>query len=298
MSARATSTVLDAALFLLLVGAAVATLALPRGATPTRNADAADGMADVLATSTADLGYTLAPGARHAHSRVVQFPHTDGPEFQRAAHGTLASHLASAAVGNLTLDGKQVTHITDDYERATENATRNATRDRTYETQVRAVWEPYDDAPLQGTIRVGPTPPPATDVHAATLTVDSGMADTREQARRTATATGNYSAVADVVASHVVAGLFPPSETRTALLGDFPVAQLTTYRYERLGTLVGTNVTAQARANNATGANAQLTAHLSERLAGDMRHRFESPRTAARAVSVDTVRLTVRVWSP
>ncbi len=295
---RATSTVLDAALFLLLVSAAVTTLTLPTGSLPSPDADAADETADVLATSTADVRYSLSPGARHATSAVVVFPRTGGPQFQRTAHGTLAGHLASAAVGNLTVNGVQVTHTGDDYEQAVANATRDATRDRDHLTQVRAVWEPYDDAPLRGEMRVGPAPPPSGAVHAATLTVASGLPTAGPEARAAAKESGNVSAVADVVARKVVAGLFPPNSTRTALLGDYPVAQLVTYRYERFGRLVGTNATSLAQANNATGANDRLADGLGRRLAADMRARFEAPEAAAANVSVDTVRLTVRTWSP
>jgi hypothetical protein len=298
MTRRATSTVLDAALFLLLVGAAVATLTVPMGSHPGADVDGADETADVLATTTADVRYTLAPGARQARSEVVTFPRTGGPQFERTAHGTLASHLASAAVGNLTMNGVPVTHTRDDFERTVADATRNATRTRDHRTQVRAVWEPYDGAPLRGVVRIGPTPPPSADVHAATLTVNSGMPATRDRVRATANSTGNMSAVGEVVATSTVEGLFPPDETRRALLGDYPVAQLVTYRYERFGRLVETNVTAQVVANDATAANARLADSLGERLAADMRTRFESPGAAAANVSVDTVRLTVRTWSP
>ncbi|MFD1586941.1 hypothetical protein ACFR9U_08095 [Halorientalis brevis] len=295
---RATSTVLDAALFLLLVGAAVATLTVPTGSLPSADADAADEMADVLATSTADVRYSLAPGARCATSAVLAFPRTSGPQFERTAHGTLAGHLASAALGNLTVDGVQVTHTRDDYERAVANATRNATRRRVHLTHVRAVWKPYDDAPLSGEVSVGPTPPASAAVHAATLTVASGLPATRSEARAAANTSGNMSAVGDVVAKNVVTGLFPPDATRAALLGDYPVAQLVTYRYERVGRLVGTNVTTRARANDATGANERLADSLGRKLTADMRSRFESADAAAANVSVDTVRLTVRTWSP
>lgn len=298
MSERATSTVLDAALFLLLVGAAVSTLTLPTSPPPSADADAADEVADVLATSTADVHYSLAPGARHAQSRVVEFPRTSGPQFQRTAHGTLASHLSAAAVGNLTVHGREVTHTRDDFERAVTNATRNATRNRDHVTQVRAVWEPYEDAPVRGVVEVGPTPPPSADVHTATLTVTSGLPAARGRARSAARVGGNFSHVGAIVADSVVAGLFPRQTTRRALLGDYPVAQLVTYRYERVGRLVGTNVTAAAVTDNATGANRQLAARLGEVVAADMRRRYDSPTAAASTVSVDTVRLTVRTWSP
>lgn len=298
---RATSTVLDAALFVLLVGAAVGTVAVGTSPPPTANADAADGVADALTTSTATVHYTLAPGARRASSRVVEFPVTEGPTFQRTAHGTLAGHLATAAVGSLTVHDERVTRTHADYRRAVANATRNLTRGRDHLARIGARWRPYPDAPLRGTVTVGPTPPPDATVHAETVVVASGLPSARGAARRAANGSASnatFRSVGDAVARRIVDGLFPPNDTRSALLGDYPVEGLVTYRYERLGRLLGTNVTDRAVADDATGANAELAAVLGERLAADMRTRFRSPGAAADAVAVGRVRITVRTWSP
>jgi hypothetical protein len=102
----------------------------------------------------------------------------------------------------------------------------------------------------------------------------------------------------ELVATNIVRGLFPPETTRTALLGGYPVEQLVTYRYERLGLLVGTRVGDAVVENNVSGANARLSDRLGERLTADMRARFDSPSAAAAGVTVDTVYITVRTWSP
>lgn len=295
---RATSTVLDAALFLLFVGAAVGTVALGTSPPPTANADAADGVADSLTTSTATLHYTLAPGARRASSRVVTFPWVGGPAFRRTAHGTLASHLATAALGGLTVRGHRVTHARTAYRRSVANATRNLTRGRTHLAQISARWEPYPDAPVRGEFGVGPSPPPAATVHAETVVVASGLPSARASARRAVGRNASFEQLGRVLARRIVRGLFPPDRTRSALLGDYPVEGLVTYRYERVGRFLGTNVTDRAVADDATGANAELSRALGERLAGDMRRRFRSPAAAADAVSVGTVRIVVRTWSP
>jgi hypothetical protein len=298
---RAISTVLDAAIFLLLVGAAVGTLALGTSPPPTATADAADGVADTLTTSTATVQYTLAPGARRASSRVVEFPITDGPAFQRTAHGTLASHLSTAALGSLAVRDHRVTHTRADYQRAVANATRNLTRGRRHLAQIRARWSPYPGAPIEGAFTVGPTPPPDETVHAETVVVASGLPSARGPARRVTPGNAtnvSFGRVASVVARRIVRGLFPPDRTRSALLGDYPVEGLVTYRYERLGRFFGANVTTPAVADNATKANERLTTALGERLAADMRTRFRSPRDAADAISVGQVRITVRTWSP
>ena len=296
---RGVSSVLDAALFALFVGGAIVTLTLP--AAPAPDEDRADAVADTLATTTTDVAYTLAPGACQANGEVVVFPWTAGPAFERTAHGTLAEHLATAAVGSVAVDGRQVTHTYEDLAARAVAETRNATRNRHQRVAVRAVWEPYPNAPLRGAVTAGRTPPPAADVHAATLTVDSGM-PARRSAALAAAENGSYDAVAATVADGVVRGLFPPNATRHALLADYPVNRLVDYRYRRFGRSVGADtgpyVAVADNERNVTGANAELRAALTERLATDMRDRFETPRAAARAVRVGDVRITVRTWSP
>jgi len=293
---RATSTVVDAAVFLLLVSAAVGTLTLA-GTTPPADDSTADATADALATSTATVHYTLAPGARRADSGVVNFTPESGPAFQRTAHGTLADHLGRAAMGNLTLAGERLSHARADYERAVANATRNVTRGRDRLARIEAVWEPYRGAPIRGYASAGPVPPTDADVHAATVTVASGVPRAGDRARAVA-ANGTVRDVGHAVAESVVRGLFPPGKTRTALRGDYPVQQLVLLRYERAGRLLGTNVTDRALADDTAGANEQLATALGEWFAADMRTRFASPERAAAAVSTGEVRITVRTWSP
>jgi hypothetical protein len=299
LSDRGVSSVVDAALFALFVGGAILTLTIP--AAPAPETDRADAVADTLGTATADLPYTLAPGAARPCGRGVDFPWTSGPSYRRTAHGTIAEHLATAAVGTATVDGEPVSHTYDDFTAAVRNATRNASRNRHQRVAVRAVWAPYPGAPVHGQVDVGPTPPPSADVHAARLTVDSGMPATRRRALATAR-NGSYEAVARAVADGVVRGVFPPNATRQALFADYPVNRLVDARYRRFGRLLGTDtskfVDVAGNRRDVTGANDELRRVLAERLATDMRARFESPRAAARAVRVGDVAVVVRTWSP
>lgn len=292
---RAVSSVLDAAVFLLLVGAAAMALTLPveQAAAP----GAAAETATVLATTTATVEYSLAPGARRAGDVPVEFPTASGPAFRRTAHGTLAAHLAGAAVSNRSLDGRGLSSTRSDFVAAVTNATLNATRNRGYRTAVRATWRPYSGAPLVGRVRVGPTPPPSATVHAASVTVASGL----PTARSSAQAVGehrNVTAVAHLVAGRVVDGTFPASATRSALLSGYPTRQLVTVRYVRLARALDTDVTGDVRAADVAGANRALTEALTDRFAADMHGRFETAMAAADAVRVGRVRITVRTWSP
>lgn len=287
---RAVSATLDALLFVLLISTAVGTLALSHGAPTSPPGPSADPTAARLARTTASVGYTLAPGARRGPAD--RFPRTSGPGFGRTAHGSLADLLARAATRNLTLDGREVTHTSDDFERTVRRAIRNATGDRTH---VRAVWMPYPAAPVGGRVTVGERPPRDATVAGATLTLDSSFPAARDRALRAANRSG-YPGVARVLARAVVRGALPPDRMRYALYGDYPVDRLADRRYRRFATLTGTDVTVAP--NRTRRINGRLADALAPRLERDLRARYRTPVAAARAVRVGTVRVVVRRWSP
>lgn len=285
---RAVSTVLDVAVSLLLVSAAVGVVVTapePRRGTPS---PAATG--ETLATATADVEYALTPAPARSPSRV-SFGRTDGPEFRRAAHGTLADLLADAALGNVSVRDREVTRTGDGFERVVRAATRNATGRR---AAVRAVWTPYRGAPVVGRMRAGRRPPRDAAVGAITLSVASDCPAARDRALDAANDTG-YRGVARAVAASVVACLFPPGRTRLALAGDYPVSALVRHRYARVARLAGTSLP-PLDPGNVTRANRSLVAALASLFRDDMRERFASPSAAARAVHVDEVRVVVRRW--
>lgn len=298
---RAISTVVDATVFLLLVGAATATLVAGTGTMQVERHDhAASGNpaaedARLLATTTATVNYSLAP-ATVIEVDGVTFHRTEGSGFERTAHGTLASLLADAAVGDVALDGERLSHVGDQFERRLSSTVRDRLGRRGVRTSVEATWEPYDDAPIDGTVRVGDDPPRDVDVHAATLTVESGFPASRERAERAAAEDG-FRGVATVVADAVVRGLFPPRETQLALRGSYPGDALTAQRYRRAGTLFEAEPLA-IEETNTTRLNDRLRRGLTNRLTADLESRFESPGAAARAVETDAVDVTVRTWSP
>lgn len=290
-----TSTVLDAALALLLVSAAVVTVATADQATPDAGRDAirADETLETLATATTAVNYTLAPGVDPAGGTTAEFGRPSGPEFRRTAHGTYAGVLARSALATLEFDGERVTHTGADFRRAVRAATLATVGP---DVQVAVVWQPYPDAFVRSRLLIGPTPPPGATVHAASLTVPSGYPSAREEAVTAANRTG-FAGVARAVASRVVAGVFPPGRTSFALYGDYPVSALVADRYSRFATLVGTNVSDQVAAGDVHGANNALAATLAHRIEADLQSRYEDPATAAREVRVDRVRIIVRTWS-
>ncbi|NHN47449.1 hypothetical protein G9464_07550 [Halostella sp. JP-L12] len=277
MTDRAVSTVVDAALCLLLVSGAVATLvALPEEPEPSR-ADAADDAANAVGASTARVNYTLAAGDR---------------DLERSAHGTLAEHLADAAVANASVRGRPLSNASDGFERAATALVAAELARPNGSVAVRARWEPYPDAPIGGEASAGVAPPPGADVHVATLTVPSGAAMNREDAR--SAADDGYRSVARVAAHGVVETLFPPEETALSLQ-DPATESATVARYRRAAGLFGSQVDVDGP-DDVPRANDRLADALVDEFAGDLASRYDTPRAAADAVAVGEVRITVRAW--
>lgn len=298
---RGISSVADATLFLLLVGGAITTLVGGTGAmfsaseqpTPSGNPAAED--ATLLATTTATLNYSMAPAASSTEG-CVSFDPAEGPGFRRTAHGTLASLLADAALGNASIAGEELSQVGDKFERTLSSAVRDRVGRRGVRMSVEASWEPYPAAPIGGAIHIGDRPPRDADVHAATLETQSDVPASRERAQQAAREDG-YRGVAGVVADAVVRGLFPPRETRHALRGEYPVDALTTQRYCRAASILDARSPVIAD-GNVTESNDHLRTALARRFGDHLATQFDSPGAAARAVETDTVELTVRTWSP
>jgi len=267
---RGVSTVLDVAVCLLLVSAAVGTLAIESPSTDDRPAGA-DPTADALATSTVELR-----------------PAGDG----RTAHGTPAGLLARSTARSATVDGRRLTPARPEFDAALANAIRRVASERAERTRVRAVWEPYPNATVAGRAAVGPEPPASADVDAAVVTVPLGAVDRTAPER--AAARDGFRGVARLVARTVVRRAFPSGRSRRALLDG---RERTTRRYRHAARTLGVDAERTLAAGNATRANRRLTAALADRVERDLRARYDRPAAAARALDFDAVRLTVRTWS-
>jgi hypothetical protein len=290
-----TSTVLDAALCLLLVGASVGALV---GVDPGRDASAGapdpSADAETLATATATVNYTLAPGARRARGTDVAFPDAGGPEFERTVHGPLSGLLARAALGRAGVAGDPLTRARADLVASARESVRAAVGGAN--TQVVADWRPYAGAPVGGRVAVGDDPPPDADVRAARLTVARGEAVDPDRAARAADR--GYGPLARVVAERTVATLFPAAEMRFALGADYPVSALVRHRYRRAAALTGVDLgPGELDRSRVETANDRLERALADRVERDLRERFDSPAAAARTVRVGEVRVVVRRWS-
>lgn len=282
-----TATALDACLCLLLISAAAVTVtSAPTPDSAVDDTNRADAVAETLTATTADVPYRLRP---------VPGSVDDGnPEFERVAHGTLASLLADAAVRTVRVDGAALTRTRE----AFADAVRETVRDRLPpRTRVVVRWKPYPDAHLGRQFTVGPSPPPTADAHAETVRAPSGV-DSPSPAAVSSAADEGVDALGRVVAKSLVRGLLPPAKGRLALGGDAPVDDLVRYRYRRASQVYGVDTAAAVEDAETRAANRAIAAAMQKRVAADLRNSTEGPREAAASLELATVKISVRTWSP
>lgn len=263
---RAVSTVLDVTVFLLLVGAAIATLTSPAPEPP---ASTADETAEQLAVTTWNVT------ERHE-------ARTGRPALARRDAGTAATLLARAAFANLTLDGQRLAPTTSDYRRAVRERLRRTVSWAPDRTHVTATWTPYPDAPLRGQTSAGPRPPRRATIGTATVRTPGPVAPV------TAQETPTYERLATKTSRAVLAVTVPGAEQRAS-------RRIRPRERRRIGAYADALADVSQRPAERID-RAQLREALATRLETDMRSRFETPRAAAAALETGTVRLVVREW--
>jgi len=268
---RAVSTVLDVAVFLLLVSAAVATLAVPAADPPPSGADET---AEALAATTGNVTYTS--GASGGKSVAPT----------RTAEGTHAELLARAAMANLTLDGVALAPTADPFRVAVATELDTAMAWTSKRVSVAATWEPYPDAPIRGRMAVGARPPTGVDVATATLTVPVPTTAASVSSRASAR---DYRGVAAAVAD----ALLGPTLGIDRDLGP-PAGGPVRRDWERRFDAYATALDFDDASENRTAA---VRTRLVDRLASDLRDRYDTPANAAEAVTAGRVRVVVREWS-
>lgn len=287
---RAISTVVDAALCLLLIGAAVATLAhAPVDDDPAPAATAADETLIQLGTTTATVEYSLT-GPDES---------TDTSAFDRDAHGTLAGLLADAAVGGATIRGERIAPHSTGYEAAVRNATADRIARSEARVNVTARWEPYPGAHVGGVVTVGPEPRDRTDVHVATMTVPSGgPAVASAERSRTDSRGEEFDAVAAAVSNGTVAALFPPKRTEHTLDAHEPIPSLVESRYQRAGAAYELPAKEIETIEEPAAANDRLRTAMVPVVTDELRRSFDDPEAASESARPEHVEITVRTWSP
>lgn len=281
-----TGAALDACLCLLLISAAAVTVTSAPVQSGVDDPDRADAVAETLTAVTADVPYTLRP-----------VPNGDGepdasPEYDRVAHGTLATLLADAAVRTVRVGGEALTGTSEGFAAAVRETVAERLPSR---TRVVVRWQPYPDAHLGRAFAVGPTPPAGVDVNAATVRAPSGV-DTPENA--SATAGSGFDRLGRGVADAIVTGLLPPEKGRLALDDDAPLDDLVRHRYRRASRRYGVDTATAIDRGNTRSANRRIASAMAERVADDLRQGASSPNDALDSLELDTVEISVRTWSP
>lgn len=280
-----TSAALDAGLCLLLISAAAVTVTSAPAPSATEEPDRADAVAETLTATTAEVPYRLEP---------VPGSDADGsPEYDRVAHGTLASLLADAAVRTVHVDGEPLTDTNEGFATAVRETVADRLPDR---TRVVVHWEPTPDSHIERQFAVGPTPPPDADVNAETIRAPSGV-DAPENATSVAN-TGGVEGLAWLVADSLVDGILPPEKGRLALGGDPPVDDLIRHRYLQIGDHYDVDTRDSIERGDTHHANRRLARGMADRVAEDLRNGPANPDDAAASLELDTVEISVRTWSP
>lgn len=303
---RAINTVVDVAVALLFLGIAVFVLSTVNlSEEPEQERFDTDRTATVLGTATFDVSYTVEPVLEDAAetSETIEYDEEELRE-RRIAHGSMATHIGDAAVGNLAIDSKRVTTTGEYYQTAIDSRLQTQLAGSQFETSVTGLWEPYPGASVSGRATVGVEPPPNRDVRTRELTVPSGFEAVREEAIAAVENGGGYATVAETVASAVIRGYLPAVESKQALERDGSAAILTRHRYERLAALLDGVAVEEVREEiertdaDPAEANRELAAALAAEIGTELRRHFESPRAAAQSVSTATITITVRTWDP
>ena len=322
---RAVSTVLDVALCLLLVSAAVGVLGvfLAGEDDPAVDPETPDHAVSLLGSTTISVEYdfdSLIEREPDAFDDPAQYP---ADERTRITHGPTAALLADATLSNTTADEGRLTHSGGDFETALEGPLIDELEPIDEQVAITTHWTPYEGAPLEAQTMVGPTPPPTADVSSVTMTVPSGMTTDPEtahgqaassptsEAPHTSTATTaaststptTYDEVATLVATTIVTTHFEPTETEIALERGGLDRDRTLYQYTQfVATVDGIDERdleeplAQPT-SDAERANEKLIEAMATDLESDLRDAFESPEDAKKALEMDEVTITVQVWN-
>ncbi len=275
---RAISTVLDVTLCLLLVSASAFVLVGAKPPQSTIRTRSTESMANVLATSTANVDYTISSDSGTVHP---------------STHGTLAELLGQAALDSVTIRGTKLSRTSDSFERAVGSCVRTRL-DGPTRTQILVRWEPYRTADLGGRFTLGNSPPVSADVHAAVRSIPSGMPRVRKRAFHAARREG-YPGVAHVVATGIIDGLVPRNAT-TLALHDRKTGIVVARRLRRLIHLYHAAGSASARLDTEQTRRALIDA-MARAIQTDLRTSFDTPTAAAQSVAVGRMKLVVRTWS-
>jgi len=308
-SERAISTVADVSIALLVVVVSIALVvgALDSGESEHEPAEAPQ-TAETLGSSTFAVNYSLEPALAAADSEWVDDPDEyDDEALVRTTHAPALGHLARAALLGVSFDtgGGREQPVPLDYESRIDERLETSLVASSFETNVTAVWEPFDTASVRGTASVGQQPPHQADTSLVTMTVPSELPSVRNEALAAVDDDNEYDVVAEIVARAYVEGRFPLPETQRALERDGPERDHAVYRYLRTADLVSdTDREHPAIEDNleredadADDINDHLVDRLGAQLETELDATFDTAGDAAAAVSTGEVTISITTWN-
>lgn len=317
-SQRALSSVADVSLALVLVVAAIGIfvgfLDTPRSnhePPKTRHT------ADTLGASTLELSYSLAP-VLETKSDAVDLPGEDAPydaaDLRRTSHGPAIGHVARAAFGNTEFGTAGGTHARPlaagpGFTDALEERLAVSLVNSNFRTNVSAVWEPFEGSTFRGHVAVGPRPPSDAETTLIRVSASSELPNARAEAIDASRTVDNDSTrpfhpVARVVAEALVNHTFATAQQDIERGGVDRAIIVSRYlRFADALPDVGRSYEAVdgdfSRSHANTNAlNALLIEQLASRFEATLATRYETPESAAEAVSTGDVPVSITTWKP
>lgn len=300
---RAINTVADVSLAIVLLTAAIALVAAtPGDDKPDSEAIEADRTAEVASTATLAVPYSV----EEVVADMDRDPEYDEADLKRASHGSVANLLADAAVASLADSDQHLTPLGRTYEAAIEGRFQTRFVGSNFETNVTAIYRPYDGAEIGGTATVGEPVPPDVEYSSAHLSVPSGIDPVETTAEARIEHEADFEAVGTSIANALIEGYLPPLDAKRALERSGLERALTVYRYEQMAALVEDTDPEDRRVrrnlprDSARPAriNRYLATRLAAQIADDLQSRYESASAAAAETSTGEVTVVVRTWEP
>ncbi|MEF8936309.1 MAG: hypothetical protein V5A32_00025 [Halovenus sp.] len=299
---RAVNTVVDVSLALLFVGVAVTTLTtVPLQNEAEYDPHQAEYTAETLGSSTINVTYSAVAADSATGDQIDE----DTEGLRRETHGSIASLAGGVAVAKGRFDtGPVLTNTGSAFEKALDERVQTALVESSFETNVTAVWKPFDSASIRGTTAVGQSPPDTGAVSTASMTVPSTVESVREDAIEAVEHGGRYEAIAELLAEAVIEGYLPELESKRALERSGPDRTLTRQRYERMARAIdgadpddeSVDENVELHSVDTDSVNEYLVDQLTDQFEAELATTFESPGEAAAAVSAGEVTIAVRAW--
>lgn len=300
---RAVNTVADVSLAIVVVTVAIALVAAaPNDEQADGEAIEADRTAEVVSTATLAVPYTVEPVV----DDMDREPEYDAADLRRVSHGSVATLLADAAVASLADSDQRLTPAGEAYEAAIAGRFQARFVGSNFETNVTAIYRPYEGANLGGTATVGEAVPPDAEYSSVHLSVPSGIEAVSATAENRIEHEGDFEAVATPIANALTEGYLPPLDAKRALESSGLERALTVYRYEQMAALIdGTDPDDRRVRRNLprdSARPAQINRYLATRLAAqiaeDLESRYESAYAAADGTTTGEITVVVRTWEP